>query len=158
MPAYAAVDMTPPAPDALNFATIWEGIADALPQAPAAAHGPEARDWGTLENHAARLAGALCSAGVNSNDKVAFYLYNGFEYGEAQFATFKQRAIPCNVNYRYIADELAYLLNNADAKAIFFDRSLRDRVAEVNDRCEHLRLLVQVGGGELIDGAVAYED
>ena len=158
MPAYAAGDMTPLAPDALNFATIWEGIADALPEAPAVAHGPEAHDWGTFENRAARLANALRSAGIGSNDKVAIYLYNGFEYQEAQFAAFKQRAVPCNVNYRYIAEELAYLLNNADAKAIFFDSSLADRVAEVKHRCEHLRLLVQVGDGDLIDGAVAYED
>ena len=158
MPAYAAGDMTPLAPDALNFATIWEGIADALPEAPAVAHGPEAHDWGTFENRAARLVNALRSAGIGSNDKVAIYLYNGFEYQEAQFAAFKQRAVPCNVNYRYIAEEVAYLLNNADAKAIFFDSSLADRVAEVKHRCEHLRLLVQVGDGDLIDGAVAYED
>ena len=158
MPAYAASDMTPLAPDALNFATIWEGIADALPEAPAVAHGAEAHDWGTFENRAARLANALRSAGIGSNDKVAIYLYNGFEYQEAQFAAFKQRAVPCNVNYRYIAEELAYLLNNADAKAIFFDSSLADRVAEVVDRCAQLQLLVQVGGGELIDGAVAYEE
>ena len=158
MPAYAAGDMTPLAPDALNFATIWEGIADALPEAPAVAHGPEAHDWGTFENRAARLANALRSAGIGSNDKVAIYLYNGFEYQEAQFAAFKQRAVPCNVNYRYIAEELAYLLNNADAKAIFFDSSLGYRVAEVVDRCAQLQLLVQVGGGDLIDGAVAYEE
>lgn len=158
MPAYAAVDMTPTAPDALNFATIWEGIADTVGEAPAVAHGPEVRDWATFENRAARLANALRSFEIGSNDKVAFYLYNGFEYQEAQFAAFKQRAVPCNVNYRYIAEELAYLLNNADAKAIFFDVSLRDRVAQVVDRCEKLRLLVQVGGGDLLDGAVAYED
>ncbi len=150
--------MTPPVADALNFATIWEGIAEAVPEAPAIAHGPETRDWQTFENRAARLAAALSDAGIGSNDKVAFYLYNGFEYQEAQFAAFKARAVPCNVNYRYIAEELAYLLDNADAKAVFYDSSLADRVAEVKDRCEHLRLLVQVGGGELIDGAVAYDD
>ncbi len=150
--------MSPPAPDALNFATIWEGIADAVGDADAVAHGLEARDWATFEDRAARLANALCSFEIGVNDKVAFYLYNGFEYSEAQFAAFKQRAVPCNVNYRYIAEELAYLLNNADAKAIFFDVSLCDRVAQVVDRCEQLRLLVQVGGGELLDGAVAYED
>lgn len=150
--------MTPPAPDALNFATIWEGIADAVGDADAVAHGAETRDWATFENRAARLANALRSFEIGSNDKVAFYLYNGFEYQEAQFAAFKQRAVPCNVNYRYIAEELAYLLNNADAKAIFFDVSLRDRLAQVVDRCEKLRLLVQVGGGDLLDGAVAYED
>ncbi len=150
--------MTPRFADTLNFATIWEGIAEAVSEAPAIAHGPETRDWQTFENRAARLAAALGDAGIGSNDKVAFYLYNGFEYQEAQFAAFKARAVPCNVNYRYIAEELAYLLNNADAKAVFYDSSLADRVAEVKDRCEHLRLLVQVGGGELIDGAVAYDD
>ena len=158
LPAYAAVDMTPPSADALNFATIWEGIAEVVPEAPAIAHGPESCDWATFENRAARLAAALGAAGIAGNDKVAFYLYNGFEYQEAQFAAFKQRAVPCNVNYRYIAEELAYLLNNADAKAIFFDSSLGDRVAEVVDRCAQLQLLVQVGGGDLIDGAVAYEE
>ena len=150
--------MTPPTSDALNFATIWEGIADAVGEAPAVAHGPEARDWATFENRAARLADALRCFDIGSNDKVALYLYNGFEYQEAQFAAFKQRAVPCNVNYRYLAEELEYLLDNADAKAVFFDASLRDRVAQVADRCEQLRLLVLVGGGELIDGAVACDD
>ena len=150
--------MTPPIADALNFATIWEGIAEVVPETPAIAHGPECRDWQTFENRAARLAAALGAAGIGTNDKVAFYLYNGFEYQEAQFAAFKQRAVPCNVNYRYVAEELEYLLDNADAKALFFDGSLAARVAEVKGRCEHLRLLVQVGGGELIDGAVAYDD
>ena len=66
--------------------------------------------------------------------------------------------MPCNVNYRYLADELAYLLTNADAKALFFDVTLADRVAEVRDRCPDLQLMIQVGGGELIDGAVHYDD
>lgn len=150
--------MAPPVADALNFATIWEGIAQAVPEATAIAHGPECRDWQTFENRAARLSAALGAAGIGSDDKVALYLYNGFEYQEAQFAAFKSRAVPCNVNYRYVADELAYLLDNADAEAVFFDSSLAERVAEVKDRCGRLRLLVQVGDGELIDGAVAYGD
>lgn len=144
--------------EAINFATIWEGIADALPDAPAAAHGTEVRDWRTFESRAARLAGALAAAGVGPDDKVALYLFNGFEYEETQFAAFKQRAVPCNVNYRYLADELAYLLDNADAKAVFFDASLADRVAEARDRCPLVQLYVQVGGGELLPGAVHYEE
>ena len=144
--------------DALNLATIWEGVADSLPDALAAAHGAEVHDWATFEHRAASLAGALDAAGVGADAKVALYLYNCFEYEEAQFAAFKQRAVPCNVNYRYLADELAYLLENADAKALFFDHTLCEQVASVRDRCPLLTLLVQVGGGELLGGAVAYDD
>ena len=141
-----------------NFASIWEGIAAAVPDALAVAHGEEVHTWHQFEQRSARIAAALDEAGVDRDDKVALYLYNGFEYLEAQFAAFKQRAVPCNVNYRYLADELAYLLDNADASAVFFDVSLADRIAAVRDRCPQLRLLVQVGGGELLDGAVHYDD
>lgn len=156
-PTTGAPNADVPTANTLNFATIWEGIADAVGDAPAAAHGTETRDWATFENNSARLASALRSKGIGNGDKVALYLYNGFEYVVAQFAAFKERAIPCNVNYRYLAEELEYLLNNADAKAIFFDYSLGDRVAEVAPHCEHLQLLVQVGGDEPIDGALAYD-
>ena len=141
-----------------NFASIWEGIADAVPDAPAAAHGFDMHTWGEFEDRSARIAAALTAAGVGHDNKVALYLYNGFEYEEAQFAAFKQRAVPCNVNYRYLSDELHYLLTNADAKAVFFDHTLADRIAEVKDRCPDLELLVQVGGGTLLDGAVHYDD
>ena len=143
--------------DALNFATIWEGIADAIPEKAAASHGLESRHWAAFEDRSARLGGALDAAGVTPDDKVALFLYNGFEYEEAQFAAFKQRAVPCNVNYRYLADELAYLLENADAKVLFFDHTLAECVADVRDRCPAVALYVQVGGGDLLDGAVDYE-
>ncbi len=141
-----------------NFASIWEGIADALPDAVAATHGVECQTWREFERRSARLAGALFEAGIGRDDKVGLYLFNGIEYHETLFACFKQRAVPCNVNYRYLADELAYLLNNADAKAVFFDASLADRIDEVRHRCPQLRLFVQVGGGDLLDGAVHYND
>ena len=54
-------------------------------------------------------------------------LYNGNEYLEAEFAAFKLRAAPCNVNYRYVESELAYLIDNSDAKAVFFDDTLTER-------------------------------
>jgi len=114
-----------------NFASIWEGIVDAVPGATAAAHGFDAHTWSEFEDRSARIAAALGAAGVGHDDKVGLYLYNGFEYEEVQFAAFKQRAVPCNVNYRYLSDELLHLLTNADAKAVFFDHSLADRIADM---------------------------
>lgn len=142
----------------INFASIWEGFADACPDADAAAHGGELRSWGEFDDRAARLAEGLRTHGVSRHDTVALYLFNGFEYLEAEYATFKNRAVPCNVNYRYLADELTYLLSNSEATVVFFDHTLADRVLEAQQRCPKLRLLVQVGGHEVIAGAVGYED
>jgi len=141
-----------------NFADIWEGIAAALPDATAAVHGFESHTWREFEDRSARLAAALATSGIGHDDKVALYLFNGFEYHEAQFAAFKQRSVPCNVNYRYVATELAYLLDNADAAAVFFDVSLAERITAVRPNCPQVRLWVQVGGGELLEGAKHFED
>jgi fatty-acyl-CoA synthase len=141
-----------------NLASIWEGLAAALPEADAVAHGDEILSFAMFEHRAARLAAALADQGIGRDDKVALYLYNGPEYLESEFAAFKTRSIPCNVNYRYVAEELAYLLDNADATALVFDHTLSDRVADMVDRCPKLRLLIQVGGDELLAGSVGYED
>lgn len=142
----------------INFASVWEGVAEALPDADALAHGGEIRSFAMFERRSAQLASVLAEHGIGHDDKIALYLYNGPEYLEAEFAAFKIRAIPCNVNYRYVADELAYLLDNADAAALVFDHTLADRVADVVDRCPELRLLIQVGGDELPAGWVDYEN
>jgi len=141
----------------INFASIWEGIADVCPDADAASHGHSTRTWAEFDDRSARLAAGMAAHGVGVNDKVALYIYNGFEYMEAEYAAFKNRSIPCNVNYRYLSDELAYLLDNADASVVIFDHTLADRVMDVRDRCPALKLLVQVGGEEIVDGAVGYE-
>jgi fatty-acyl-CoA synthase len=142
----------------MHFATVWEAIADRLPEATALVHGDLHRSWGEYEERAARLAGALSSAGLGPDSKFGLCMYNGPEYLEAQFAGFKARAVPVNVNYRYLEDELWYLLDNADAEALVFHSSLGERVARVRDRLPKLRLLVEVddGGGHL-DGAEPYE-
>ena len=57
---------------------------------------------------------ALTAAGLQVGSKVASYLYNSNEYVEGLLGTFKLRAVPVNVNYRYQVEELAYLVDNAD--------------------------------------------
>ena len=58
----------------------------------------------------------LSAHGLGPESKVGIYLHNSSEYLEAQFAAFKIRGCPINVNYRYKADELVYLLDNWDAE------------------------------------------
>ena len=72
---------------------------------------------------------ASLDCGVGPDSKVGMYLYNSPEYCETNFAAMKVRCVPINVNYRYLDDELHYLLDNADVEALVFHTSLGDRVA-----------------------------
>ncbi|HKA16537.1 MAG TPA: acyl-CoA synthetase [Myxococcota bacterium] len=146
-----------------HFGAIWEAIADAVPDAPAVVQGKRRFDWRTYEQRAARLARAFLEAGLGPHSKVGMYLYNSPEYCETNFAAIKIRGVPINVNYRYLDHELVYLLDNADAEALVFHRSLGDRVARVQSQLPKLRLLVEVDdgpppdGSRDVDGAERYE-
>jgi 3-oxocholest-4-en-26-oate---CoA ligase len=142
-----------------NFGTIFESVADAIPEHTALVQDGRRRAWREFDERAARLAAALRDVGLGPDSKVAFYLYNCNEYLEALFACFKLRAVPANVNYRYTADELAYLLDNSDAEALVFHGSLGARVDAVRDPRLRVRAAVQVDeGSPLVEGALRYED
>ena len=64
-------------------------------------------------------------------DHLAIYCYNGNEYLEAMVGSFKARVAPVNVNYRYVAEELRYLLENSAAKAIVYHSQFAPTLAEV---------------------------
>ncbi len=144
-----------------NFATVFEAVADAVPERQALRQGAIARTWSEFDERSARLAAGLEAAGLGPDSKVASYCYNSNEYVEGLFGTLKLRSVPVNVNYRYLEDELVYLLENSDAEALLFHASLADRVANVLDRAPNLKALIQIddlGGAPVIDGAVGYEE
>jgi acyl-CoA synthetase (AMP-forming)/AMP-acid ligase II len=147
----------------MNLADMWEAVAAELPDATAQIHGDETSTYRDFEARAARLAGALRAHGVGPGTKVAMYLFNAPAWLETTFAALKLRAVPVNVNFRYLADELHYLLDNADAEVLVYHGALAERVAAVRERLPRLRLLVQVTTADedrvpLLPGAHAYED
>ena len=128
----------------MNFADIWETVAQTIPDCTAQIHGTTRSSYREFEDRSARLANALRHRGVGPGDKVALYLFNAPEYLETVFAALKLRAIPVNVNFRYLADELQYLLENADAKAVVYHGALASRIDEVRARLPVLRCFLQV--------------
>lgn len=143
-----------------HFANAWELIADAVPEHPALVCGDVRRSWREFEDRGARLARVFEAAGLDAGAKVGLYLQNCNEYTEAHFGAFKIGACPINVNYRYQADELVYLLDNSDAEAVLFHGAFAPRLAEIRARLPKLKLLLQVddgSGAELLDGASDYE-
>ena len=133
----------------LNLAAIHEAIADAIPERECIVSGDRRLSWAQVQERTRRLGSVLRAAGLgchqerdslagweSGQDHVALYLYNGNEYMEAQFAAFKVRAAPCNVNYRYVEAELEYLIDNSDATAVFFDAALAERFDLLHDTHE----------------------
>ncbi len=139
----------------MHFATVWESIADVLGERAAIVCGDTRRSWTQWDDRAARLASVFASAGLGPDSKVGLYLFNSVEYCEVQFGAFKGRHVPININYRYLDDELHYLLENSDSEALVFHQSLGDRVAQVMHRCPKVKLWIAVDdGGKPIEGAV----
>ncbi len=134
----------------MNLANVWEAVADELGEFPALLHGGLERSWTEFEDRSARVAGHLERNGLGPDSKVALYLHNGPEYAEATFAAFKCRAVPVNVNYRYLSQELEYLLDNSDAEAVVVSAVLLDRLEEVVGRLEQIRTVLVVG----VDAAI----
>ncbi|MFE7117501.1 acyl-CoA synthetase [Streptomyces sp. NPDC057654] len=135
-----------------NLADLFESIVDAVPDREAlvfADHpgtGAERRlTYAQLDAAANRLGHHLAERGVRPGDHVGLHLYNGVEYLQTLWACLKIRAVPVNVNYRYVEEELAYLYRDADLVALVFDGEFTGRVAAALPRAERLRHLVRVG-------------
>ncbi|MGA0877890.1 MAG: AMP-binding protein [Ilumatobacteraceae bacterium] len=131
----------------LTFADIFEAHADSMPQAVAISYGDRDVTWGDYDDSAARLASAFAVSGLGVGSKVGMFMYNCPEYLVTQYAAFKSRITPVNVNYRYLDDELWYLLDNSDCEAVVFHASLGDRIGRIKDRLPKLKLLIEVADG-----------
>ncbi len=96
----------------------------------------------------------------SGQDHLGIYLRNGNQYLEAMIGSYRARVAPFNVSYRYVEDELLYLLTDSESKALVYPAEFAPRVAAIRDRLPHLRVLIQVAdhsGNELLPGAVDYE-
>ncbi|PCJ16095.1 MAG: acyl-CoA synthetase [Gammaproteobacteria bacterium] len=143
-----------------SYASVWETVSEIVPDRPAIIHGDTTRTWREFEHRASRLANAFVTAGLKADSKIGHYLYNCNEYIETHFAAFKMRASPINVNYRYLEEELIYLLDNSDCEAVIFHGRLAERINSVKDKLPKLKLLIQVQDdteAPLINGAVEFE-
>ena len=115
----------------LSFASLWEKISDLIPEEDALICGDDVLSWREFDVRASKLASALIENGLSKNSKVAIYLNNSNEYLIAQYAIFKIDGCPINVNYRYVEDELTYLLENSDSEAVFFHSTYSNRIDNI---------------------------
>ncbi len=144
-----------------NLADLWETVVDAVPDREALVCGDRRLTYAAADERINCLAHALAARGVKAGDHVGLYLYNGTEYLEGMLAAYKLRAVPVNVNYRYVEAELRYLLDDSDATAVIFHREFAPKLTAIRDELPDLHVYVSVEDGSGADlgplGALDYE-
>jgi len=131
-----------------NLGDIFDTLGEAVPgDNPALLHGESAVSWTAFTRRTNNLAAALRAGGARPGDKVALYLRNRPEYLETTVACFKARLVHVNVNFRYLADELQYIIDNADAKFVVFAGEFADRLDALRPRLPKVQTYLQVDDG-----------
>lgn len=146
-----------------HIADLFELVAETIPDRPALVGGDHRLTYGELDERSNRLAHHLIDLGLEPGATVSIYAWNRTEWVECLFGAYKARAIPVNVNYRYVADELRYILDDSQSEALIFERSFAPVVAEVVADLPLLRHLIVIDDGsdaslDDLPGVVHYED
>jgi acyl-CoA synthetase (AMP-forming)/AMP-acid ligase II len=118
----------------IHLGDIIEVLADAIPDKPALITAADQLTYGQLDQRATRLANHLRQVGIVAGDHVAIHAMNCTEWVEAFYACFKLRAVPININFRYVESELAHLYDDADVVASIVAAEFVDRVPPVDHR------------------------
>jgi acyl-CoA synthetase (AMP-forming)/AMP-acid ligase II len=142
-----------------NLADLFEQAVDAFGERECVVANGKRRTYAELDARANRLAHHLAAHGVRPGDHVGIYAQNCVEWVETLWAVFKIRAVWININYRYVEDELRYLFDNADLRALVFAREYAPRVASVAPKLAHA-VAIEDGSGAPLGGieAVDYEE
>jgi len=157
-----------------NLGLVVETVADAVPDREAVVWGDRRLTYDRVRERSRRLASYLHARGLgvhaeraglarheSGQDHVGLYLYNGNEFIEGMAGSYLARVAPFNVNYRYVEEELRYLLTDAGARGLVYHAAFAPVLAGVLADLPRLEVLLQVAdesGNDLLPGAVDYEE
>ncbi|MBK6348845.1 MAG: acyl-CoA synthetase [Proteobacteria bacterium] len=130
-----------------NLADLFEVVAACVPERTAFRCGAHTLTFRELDQRASRFGSALRARGFGRGDHVGIQLYNSVEYLEAFLGCCKIGAVPINVNYRYVSEELRYLFTTLDMKCLVYGAEFESEVATTAPLVPTLKTLLRVGGG-----------
>lgn len=145
-----------------NIADLFEMVADKAGEREALICGDYRATYTQFDQRANQMAHYLKSQGIGAGDHVGLFMYNSGEYLEAMMACFKIRAVPINVNYRYVGEELSYIFTNADMVACIHGREFIPAINEIRSSVPEMKTFISLEDGSNEDlsliGSVDYEE
>ena len=157
-----------------DLSTVFRTVAETIPDSKVLIWRDLRLTYGQMDARIDGIAHYLASQGLgchterselaghqSGQDHVGLYMRNGNQYLEAMVAGYRARVAPFNVNYRYVEEELLYLLGDAKAKALVYAAEFAPHVQSIRGRLPDLQVLIQVAddsGNDLLPDAVDYEE
>ena len=142
-----------------NIADLFEHAVDAFPDRLAVACGDDERTYAQLEDRANRIAHHLAEHGVGVGSHVGLCTRNRIEAIETMLAVYKLRAVLINVNFRYTAHEIRYVLDNADVVALVHERQFAEQAEEAVKGAPTVQhVLVVEDGSDVAFSGTPFED
>ncbi|WP_209308942.1 long-chain-fatty-acid--CoA ligase [Blastococcus sp. CT_GayMR16] len=113
--------------------------------------------YAALDQRVTRLARALGERGVGAGDRIAVLALNGLEVVESFLAGVRLGAIVVPVNFRLVADEVAYVLADSGAVAVVTDPAMAPLMAKAREQAPGVTTALVIGGGNAGPGSEDYE-
>ena len=157
-----------------NLAQVHEAVSEAVPDRECLIFRDRRFTFREITGRTRRFANFLIerSFGVHTErselkawesgqDHLAIYLYNGNEYLEGMLGAYKACVVPFNVNYRYVEEELIYLLRDARARGILYHAEFAPTLEKIRAELPDLELFIQLpdeSENPFLRGAIDYEE
>ena len=145
-----------------NAADIFEGVVDRVPDREAIVHGSTRLTYKELDARSNKAANALKKLGIKKGSHIGIYAFNCVEWLEIMLGAYKLCAIPININYRYVEEELKYLIDNADMEAIFYHKQFSNKLENIKTHLPLLKNFICIednsGEDDVIDKSFNFED
>ena len=145
-----------------NAADIFEGVVDRVPDREAIVHGSTRLTYKELDARSNKAANALKKLGIKKGSHIGIYAFNCVEWLEIMLGAYKLCAIPININYRYVEEELKYLIENADMEAIFYHKQFSNKLENIKTHLPLLKDFICIednsGEDDVIDKSFNFED
>ncbi|MCZ7628668.1 MAG: acyl-CoA synthetase [Microthrixaceae bacterium] len=137
---------------AYNIADLFEHTVDAVPDRTALIYQGRSWTFEELDRRANRVAHWLAGHGVAPGAHVGIYAMNSEAWVSTMIGCLKIRAVPININYRYVEAELEYLIHNSEIVACVFDEQYATRLEAVRSASPALTTLAHVESHDPLDG------
>jgi len=105
--------------------------------------------YAALDAGSNRAANGLALLGVQKGDRIAYLGKNSHLYFEILAGAAKLGAVMTPVNWRLARPEVAYVLNDCQAKVLFLGAGFADLVSDISDQLDHA---TKIFGAEQAEG------